>query len=78
MLQKLHKASSLIGLQMNLSKTRVMCPKQLQTTMDNQALENVSEYIHINIYLGHKMQSGKENLNCRNFAKEGTLLGSIW
>lgn len=57
MLEELHHASSGVGLQMNLTKTKIMSLEQIQIQIENQTIENVTEYI----YLGHKIQRGKEN-----------------
>lgn len=45
MLQELHGASLQIGLQMNLSKTKIMSTENTLITINNQPIERVSEYI---------------------------------
>jgi len=57
MLRELHRASLQIGLEMNLNKTKIMSTEDIQVPVNNQPLKVVSEYI----YLGHKIQLGKEN-----------------
>jgi len=42
---------------MNLNKIKIMSTEDIQVTVNDQPLEVVSEYV----YLGHKIQLGKEN-----------------
>lgn len=57
MLEELQRESAKIGLTMNLSKTKVMTPDNLQVHIGDQTVENVEEYV----YLGHCIKLGKEN-----------------
>ena len=59
MMNQLHQESSKIGLQMNLSKTKVM------TNIDDDAVikvgDDVIERVDSYIYLGHKLKLGLDN-----------------
>lgn len=57
MLVELKETSQEVGLEMNLQKTQIMSPNNIQVTMDNQTLQVVEEYV----YLGHNIRLGKNN-----------------
>lgn len=57
MLLDLKEASQIVGLEMNLQKTKIMSPDNICVTVDNKVLEVVEEYI----YLGHNIMLGKNN-----------------
>lgn len=57
MIQELADASSQIGLEMNVSKTKIMSPDKPNIRIGNQQTENVGDYI----YLGYQIKLGKEN-----------------
>ncbi|XP_050306283.1 uncharacterized protein LOC126743296 [Anthonomus grandis grandis] len=57
MLAELQRESKRIGLTMNLNKTKVMSPDNIQVHIEDRIIDNVEEYI----YLGHCIKLGKEN-----------------
>jgi len=57
MLQELKEASQAVGLKMNLQKTKIMSPNDIQVVIDNHTLGRVDEYM----YLGHIIKMGKDN-----------------
>jgi hypothetical protein len=58
MIKQLHDASLKVGLEMNISKTKILSPSNSNNlTINNKAIETVDEYV----YLGHKIKLGKEN-----------------
>lgn len=59
MLQELNQASNIIGLKMNMNKTKIMSQEHVQLSLEGHEIENVNEYI----YLGHTVKLGKENQN---------------
>ena len=62
MVGELDRASKIVGLKMNLSKTKVMFNKNLapqQILVDNSTLEQVDEYI----YLGQLISSNGKQIN---------------
>ncbi|KAG5866796.1 hypothetical protein JTB14_031469 [Gonioctena quinquepunctata] len=46
-----------IGLEMNLQKTEMMSPRDMQITINQETLENVGGYV----YLGHITKINKDN-----------------
>ena len=57
MTKELNQASKQVGLKMNIQKTKIMSEVNIDVTIDNQQIENVSQYV----YLGHNITLGKEN-----------------
>lgn len=57
MVEELAQTSHQVGLEMNISKTKVMSLDEIQVAIGNQNLEQVAEYV----YLGHLIKLGKEN-----------------
>ncbi|XP_050310861.1 uncharacterized protein LOC126746595 [Anthonomus grandis grandis] len=57
MLAELQRESKRIGLTMNLNKTKVMSPDNIQVHIEDRIIDNVEEYV----YLGHCIKLGKEN-----------------
>lgn len=57
MLIQLHQESRKVGLKMNMTKTKIMSDEDNPVVIENQTIENVSEYI----YLGHTIKLGREN-----------------
>lgn len=57
MIQELKEASRIVGLKMNLQKTKIMSPTNIPVIIENHTLEVVDEYV----YLGHIIKLGKNN-----------------
>jgi hypothetical protein len=57
MIKELQDASSKIGLEMNVDKTKILSPTQEKISINNKNIEVVNDYV----YLGHKIKLGKEN-----------------
>lgn len=57
MLNELNVASKAVGLNMNLSKTKVIGVDGQVISVDGVTIENVSQYI----YLGHNIRMGRDN-----------------
>ena len=57
MLDELHMAAKKVGLEMNLSKTKVMSPEPISITIDGEIIEQVQSYV----YLGHTIQLGRDH-----------------
>lgn len=47
MLQELKEVSQAVGLKINLQKTKIMRPNNMQVTIDNYTLERVNAYVYI-------------------------------
>ena len=57
MLRELKEASEAVGLRINLLKTKIMSPDNIQITLGNHTLEVVEEYV----YLGHNIKLDRDN-----------------
>lgn len=57
MINELDHASKQVGLKMNIQKTKIMSRENIAITIDQQQIENVSQYR----YLGHNITLGKDN-----------------
>ncbi|KAH1028756.1 hypothetical protein HUJ05_002086 [Dendroctonus ponderosae] len=57
MITDLNQKSRKIGLNINMNKTKTMCPVDPNIIIDNNKIENVKDYT----YLGQRITLGKEN-----------------
>jgi len=73
MLQELKEASQKVGLKMNLQKTKIMSPDNIQVVIDNHTLERVDEYI----YLGHNIKKGKDNQSAEITRRVGLTWAAV-